>query len=490
MQTIFHACASFAIAIGALGYVNSCFAQQSTTGEPPSPPPVMKFGDRQFEALPANQSTETDATVIVNGEASESIMDSNPSAPDIRQPVQIVPQSPSEPAGAVPVIQPASHLEPLPTDPMTTAQQVIQIFDVTRTAEALPGKPISIGEALSGATIESRSELIHAYWSVFERWARRVAVQTEVDRLSELSEPGSPIELELVESARLLAKARLIECELDLDLAQRRLAQFVPPSEPGVLPLAKDLPLVNEYVTNFATMPNQAMTHPRLGQIDRALPKTLEILQARGDAVARCNAVVRQAIQAFNQRQMPLSSALEAIRMLRESQFEFIRTTLRYNQDIAEYALAVAPIGQPADQVVAMLIKSPRRTSQNNPALVSALVPTESRGANGTTTPRSFPSGAPIGTRSASNLPAIPSELTAQPAGFRSLNDSPSPQNFASPNQMPGNTIPGGNANPGALRPAAFPDTNQLPAGDTRSPAPPRYPSNASSGGNFPFGNQ
>lgn len=263
--------------------------------------------------------------------------------------------------------RPAAHYqnESVPVSE-SMARQVLRSFDVSHWTGALPGQPISLTDAMATTTIESRPEMIRAYWQTFEKWAAHVAAQTETSQLADLQQPSSAIERDLLGTAISLAKSRILESEIDLGMAQQRLRQFAATIGPDIMPLASDLPLVAEYETNYATLAARAPFNSRLSQINSSLPKYFEVIQARADASAKCQTAARQAIQACNQNQLALGTALEAIRMCRESQQEFVRAVSRYNLDIAEYALTVAPFGQPADQVVSMLIKRPDTGPTNN----------------------------------------------------------------------------------------------------------------------------
>jgi hypothetical protein len=179
------------------------------------------------------------------------------------------------------------------------------------------------------------------------------------------------IEQDLLSGALSLAQSRLIEAQHQLAAAQRALRPLDGAEATDDLPLPGDLPLADEYVTHFSVFADRGMFDPRLGQIDARLPQTLEVIQSRATASAKCRTVAAQAIGAFNQNQLPLASALEAIRMCRECDNEFIRAIGEYNRDVADYAMAVAPFGQSVRQVVGMLIKpsplaeSPARTASN-----------------------------------------------------------------------------------------------------------------------------
>lgn len=263
-----------------------------------------------------------------------------------------------------PIVQAAVHVDMQNSaTAVSQARQLIEEYDLSQWSTQLPGSPVSLTDALMSTGWESRGELVRSYWNVFEKWATHVTVLREAEQLAALSPSTNRIEQELLESAKALVSARLIETEIELESAQRRLQGFVPGQDPNALPLAYDLPLVDEYLTQIDSLGQWVAVDPRLSQIDRMLPKSLSMLRARGDAATRCRQVVDAAISACNQNQLALGSALEAIRMCRESHMEFLRTVSRYNLEIAEYAIAVAPLGHPAHQLASMLIKTRKQTS-------------------------------------------------------------------------------------------------------------------------------
>jgi hypothetical protein len=254
--------------------------------------------------------------------------------------------------------RPAAHFDPVRTTPMTSAaEQILDMFDVTRWSDAIPGRPMSLVEALSATPPESRPEMIRAYWQVFERWSSLVIAQNEVSQLGGLQAATAGLERELVESALAMAQSRVAESEIDLQSAQTALRRFAPIGDPATPLLTADLPFADEYVTHFEFLANHAPVNGRLAEINQLLPRVLRIIQTRAEASAKCRALANQAAQASGRSPLALDQALEAVRMCRETHAEFIRAVIRYNRDIAEYALNVAPFGQPAEQVAAMLIK-------------------------------------------------------------------------------------------------------------------------------------
>jgi hypothetical protein len=120
---------------------------------------------------------------------------------------------------------------------------------------------------------------------------------------------------------------------------------------------------------------------------------------------------VDDAISACNQNQLALGSALEAIRMCRESHLEFLRTVNRYNLDIAEYAIAVAPMSHPAPELASMLIKTRQPKSDSINAVASSdLAPVSTRQPTLGSAPRSM--GASPRNEASSSFGSVPIEAT------------------------------------------------------------------------------
>lgn len=404
-------------AFSALAIVGSIWAgascgQQSSESLPPSPPPPISFGDQagpekaqlQFEAADSSRVSAASATNST-GDAGKYIFGERKTG--ALAPLRPQTQSQSVSAIADPLEQPApshyANVRPFAaqtdeiapssnaaaesfSDPQvqpaalfdsqasetTAAKSALQPFAIDRTSIPESMQPTCLTEIVAATSIESRPEVIRLYWAAFAAWAKSVMVRGEAHQLAELRNPVSAVEQDLLGAAQSLAQARMIEAEMDLDAALQRLALFAPMVNGESLPLPSDLPLADEYVTNHDLWGQQFEFNPRLDQINRGLPKVLQIIQVRADAANRSRQTVSQAIQGFNQNQTPLATALEAIRICRESQQDFVRAVQRYNQDIAEYALAVAPYGQPPEQVVSMLIKQPLDRAADSPSIASA----------------------------------------------------------------------------------------------------------------------
>ena len=121
--------------------------------------------------------------------------------------------------------------------------------------------------------------------------------------------------------------------------------------------MPENLPLVERYRTSFELFQSRRPMPENLRRIHENLPQFYQLIQTHADATSGSQQVAQQTIVAHNRRQASIPSALEAIRMCRESHQAFFDAVNKYNQEIADYALAVSPLGQPPERVAGMLIK-------------------------------------------------------------------------------------------------------------------------------------
>lgn len=151
------------------------------------------------------------------------------------------------------------------------------------------------------------------------------------------------------------ARARAKKVHLDLLARQERLKEVSSRFGSDVLPWPADTPLVTAYRTRFETLFAGQPRPVRLLQIDRALPMMLEHLELEAEAVMAAESAVEDERRGG---QVGLSTLLDSHRRLRDQRRGFLTAVAKYNQQIAEYALAVTGPHLPAEQRVATLIKT------------------------------------------------------------------------------------------------------------------------------------
>jgi len=139
------------------------------------------------------------------------------------------------------------------------------------------------------------------------------------------------------------------------------LLQFMPnrrSTDP--LPLPNDLPLIQKYKTNYELYRSRQMMPVSLLGIDQMLPKTLELINLRAEAVKVTKAASDQVLSAASTGGQSVISALEAGRIWRAAEHDLVASVVSYNQAIADYSLSVTGGYQTPEEVVAMLIAKPQ----------------------------------------------------------------------------------------------------------------------------------
>lgn len=188
-------------------------------------------------------------------------------------------------------------------------------------------------------------DLSQRLWRVTERHAEQPAVQ----------------------SARHSAEAAVDDAETAVVAAQHELAEQMNlrPDEP--LPLAIDRPHVGEYRTYFDSLFAGRTPPPRLWLTHRSLPIRRKAIDLHGEAILSAQDALDATIEEFERRAVDLTTLLAAFEEFDRERRAFVAAVRDYNQDIAEYAMAVAAPGANGDRLVAMLIKTPTTHRQASP---------------------------------------------------------------------------------------------------------------------------
>ena len=200
------------------------------------------------------------------------------------------------------------------------------------------------------------SQIVRRYWELaIATGDYRFAIQEE-DFLSQLSRPvgqyeSSLLAAELSASRATRQQARLLVLERQQEL-NASLAQISLDS----LPWPADPPLVGRYRTRFETLFAGQMTPLRLRQIDQALPLLQEQIELRSEAIMAADS----ALNVLRRGTLDVERLIAAHRRLRHQRREFLKAVHAYNQQIAEYALAVTGPNAAARTLVATLINTPR----------------------------------------------------------------------------------------------------------------------------------
>ncbi len=232
---------------------------------------------------------------------------------------------------------------------------------------AVTGQPLALMQALSVST-DRRLQLAiaQAYWQTVEAMAKYNYCLAHVDQLGRL--PARQEEAVLLQAARAAAMAVLREAELAAGSTQHELAGLVQLPADAPLPLPADQPHVGAYKTNYQELFAQRTAPDRARLIDRILPIRRMAIDQRAVAVQAAQDALTAASDAYQAGQGSMQSVVSSSEQLLRQQRAFIETVCRYNRDIAEYAMIVAPAGAPPQALVAFMIKTPHDPGQPSSA--------------------------------------------------------------------------------------------------------------------------
>ena len=216
------------------------------------------------------------------------------------------------------------------------------------------------------ADTSAQSSVVKAYWRLATAIVRFKFAEEEATVLGQATEPQAAHERALLDAARAAALARQQQLQLAITTGQYELAERAFGSLADRLPWPADMPLMGRYRTNFDLLFAGRTAPISLLRIHKLLPTTLDTLEGCAAAANTGSVAVRQTAAAYASGQAALRELLLAIGQRREQTDAFADAVLRYNEQIADYALAVVgPTANPAT-IVSTLIDS--RTNPAAPA--------------------------------------------------------------------------------------------------------------------------
>lgn len=237
---------------------------------------------------------------------------------------------------------------------------------------ALHDRPLPLLEALERSGDRSRRLWItHAYWRVGAAFATLRQATTAIERL-ELVAPGAAVQDRAVLDA-LAAEARSERAgaQAALVAAQQELVDLVrlPPGEP--LPWPVDRPLVTAYQTHFESIFANRVATGRVRAINRSLPALHEAIETRAAAVKAAAEAFATVEAEHAKGRLPIEVVAAAAERLEAQERKFIDDVRVYNNEIAEYVMAVADFSVPDERFASMLIGTPIPWRQQ-PAVIAA----------------------------------------------------------------------------------------------------------------------
>lgn len=203
---------------------------------------------------------------------------------------------------------------------------------------------------------------IRAYWELARAIANVRYAADKVRVLSEVSPPGDETERALLEEALADAEATEAAAQDGLLAAQYGLIRVSGLPAEDLLPWPADAPLVGSYRTQFETIFAGRPAPLSLRQIHHGLPGKLLLVEKRVAAVAAAEGATDSLLQAYKSGRVPLSQLLPTIDRLDQSRRQFLDSIVDYNNQIADYAVAVVG-SYGTETLVGTLIKTPAADS-------------------------------------------------------------------------------------------------------------------------------
>lgn len=297
-----------------------------------------------------------------------------------------VPATSHEPATAGPLV-PVDPRKPKLSPPKLVADSLAPLGQ-----EPLIGRPLPLMEVLTRSALRPRQlAAVQAYWALAAAVGEYNFSRQERDALTALvAAAGARKQADRLESSALaaemaLASARVQEALLRVAAAQVDLAEKAGLPVGDRTPLPADEPHVGLYRTYFDVLFASRIAPPRLHLLERTLPLRRKAIDVRAEAVQAASDAVAAAQDALGRKEIEPESVALRLALLSRQRKAFLDDVRQYNQDIAEYALAVADANAPPASVLTMLIK-PREAPAPSPAerTSPAGTPTEATESAGT----------------------------------------------------------------------------------------------------------
>lgn len=263
---------------------------------------------------------------------------------------------------------------------LATAKQLMQRYSVNGARNgALPGEPLRLVEMFRQPIPRGRrNTMVDYYWQTYRDWAMLVSAQRHRQWLSQVNVASPPGDRDLLAAAKMMAANQVLASEIQLMKSQSQLVQLLPNRRSSLLPLPSDQPMTDEYTTHYDQYRAKNLLPAKLVGMDQILAKTLELIGGQATSVELSKRAANENLSAMSTRQSSIVAVLESARIWHQAEQELIAAVMSYNQSIAVFSLTVKRGSQSPEQLVAMLIGEPGRSTSESVVV-----------------DRSFPSGLP-----------------------------------------------------------------------------------------------
>lgn len=291
---------------------------------------------------------------------------SEPSRPFTAEPVRTIEQPAFDNQ-----VAPTSFAQAIPNEASDTtdlAQKIVDRYSMNNAPGPLPGEPMTLKEMLQQPLPQQyQPAMVSQYWETWFDWAsmqNAIACQEWLDSIPNASAQG---EQGLLDAARSAAENRALAAKIQLGKSQSKLVRFMPTRRSNLVPLPSDSPLVERYETHYEIYKARNLLPAKLIGIDQMLPQTLTLINHRAETVRKSQAAIKQNLEGYSRKRIPLASVLEAARVWRAAEQDLLASVTSYNQAIADYAFNIKRQQTTPEQTVAMLIGTGKAKSKQQP---------------------------------------------------------------------------------------------------------------------------
>ena len=248
------------------------------------------------------------------------------------------------------------------------AQTIVDRYSMDNASEPLPGEPMTLKELLQQPLPQQyQPAMVSQYWETWFDWAslqNAIAYQEWLDSVPNASAQG---EQGLLDTARSAAENQALAAKIQLGKSQSKLVRFMPTRRSNLAPLPSDSPLVEQYETHYEIYKARNLLPAKLIGIDQMLPQTLTLINHRAETVQKSQAAIKQNLDGYSRKRIPLASVLEAARVWRAAEQDLLASVTSYNRAIADYAFNIKRQPTTPEQTVAMLIGTGSAKSKQQP---------------------------------------------------------------------------------------------------------------------------
>lgn len=244
-----------------------------------------------------------------------------------------------------------------------TAEEMLAQAMMLPASTVIVGRSVTLVDVIGQVTDRSkRVEIAHAYWHLVRKLGEYRSCWEESQQIQAIR--LKRIDSSLLAPAQDAADRELTAAELALREAQFYLAETAGLDPSGELPLPGNRPHLGTYNTHYEQISADRVLPTRTRLIHRILPLEYQVIDVRGEAVHAAQDTLQAVDRSYWAGQANAADVLAALHGITTQRRAWIAAVARYNDSIADYALAIAGPETTGRGLVEILIK----LSQAEPA--------------------------------------------------------------------------------------------------------------------------